>query len=179
MENIPRTTWHTFGNRRLRYWLLHLMNDNARDTKRDLKNMYNHTTCPTSCTCALMTTILKCVNCNLKKNNFFLVYTLRKSETWKEKRTHFQQGQRASCGNDYGMVVMETDGGGGGGGGEVWGWCEWAACGCHQVSLWVRYGGALAAGNDSGLCSFLFLRFQVLVVPVGEEMRKGKLELLV
>lgn len=62
--------------------------------------MYNHTTCGTSYTCALVTTILDCVLITVKKMLF--LHALRKFET--KKSAHFQQGQQAECGRTMVMA---------------------------------------------------------------------------
>lgn len=96
-KNILGTTCRTFGNRCLRYWLLHLKNENARDATVTLKT---YTIMPLVKRVALVRCWPQFLSVCLQRfqnKKHFLVYTLRKSETLKEKCTHFKQGQQASC----------------------------------------------------------------------------------
>lgn len=76
---------------------------------RDLKNIYNHATCQTSCTCALLTTILECMFTAISKQKTFSCLHPEEIRNAKGKVHTFQTGTTGvvwsnSNGNGYGMV---------------------------------------------------------------------------
>lgn len=101
-QNILGTTCRTFGNRCLRYWLLHLKNENARDpTVTSKTNTIMRLVKQVALVRCWPQFLSVCLQ-RFQNKKHFLVYTLRKSETLKEKCTHFKQGQQVSCG----VIVM-------------------------------------------------------------------------
>lgn len=83
---------------------------------RDLKNIYNHATWQTSCTCALLTTILECMFTAISKQKTFSCLHPEEIRNSKGKVHTFQTGTTGvvwSNSNGYGMVCY----------GDIW-WVE-------------------------------------------------------